>query len=115
MFSASRLFITVLGYLQSALMNRKYGLFGGLGTGLLVGVFISGPNFYVWPASTSLAVIGASIAVGGFIGSFVVTLAVGSLIGGSGVEGSAERHDFSGRHEHQDSSGEDGPDHAGND
>ena len=61
-----------------------YGLLGGLGLGLLVGVLISGPHFHEWPAMMSLAVIFGGAAIGAAIGRLAVGIAVGSLASGTG-------------------------------
>ena len=94
---------------MSKSVTRKY-LFGGLVVGLLVGLLISGPNFHVWPASTSLAVMVGCTALGAFIGSFVVAFVVNSAIGGSGLasDGSNDHHGFNVPSDHHDSSGGDG-------
>jgi hypothetical protein len=62
-----------------------YGLFGGLLFGLLIGLFISGPNFAEWSALRSVLVIFGSGFVGGLLGYVLPSLAVGSTAGGSGA------------------------------
>ena len=45
------------------------GLIVGLFIGLATGTFISGPNFSVWPVSSSLLTIAGSGVVGALLGS----------------------------------------------
>jgi hypothetical protein len=47
---------------------ESYGLWGGLGLGLLVGVLASGPNFHDRTIGTSLLVIAVGAIVGAVIG-----------------------------------------------
>jgi hypothetical protein len=61
-----------------------YGLLGGLGLGVFVGVLISGPHFYEWSAALSLAVIFGAGVAGAAIGRLAAGIAVGSLAGGAG-------------------------------
>lgn len=61
---------------------ERYGLLGGLAVGLFIGVLISGPHFYEWPAGLSLAVIFGCAAGSAGIGWLAPAIAVGSLAGG---------------------------------
>ena len=70
---------------------KTYGFFGGAAFGGVAGILVSGPNFYVWPASQSVGVI-AGLTVGMAIIGY---LFFGFIIGGSAgshasVEGQAE-------------------------
>jgi hypothetical protein len=67
------------------ILNRfgSYGFIGGLALGLIAGVLISGPNFYTWPAKTSILVIFGSAAIGGLIGFFAPSYAAGSTASGA--------------------------------
>lgn len=62
-----------------------YGLFGGVGIGLLLGVMYSGPHFYDWPASKSLFVTLGAGAAGAVIGYLAAWIAAGSAAGGFGA------------------------------
>ena len=67
------------------ILNRfgSYGFIGGLALGLIAGVLISGPNFYTWPAKTSILVILGSAIIGGLIGFFAPSYAAGSTASGA--------------------------------
>lgn len=63
---------------------KTYGLFGGAALGSVVGVLMSGPNFFVWAPAQSVGLIGG-LAVGmGLIGYLFVGLVVGGFAGGGG-------------------------------
>ena len=64
-----------------------YGLFVGLGAGLLVGVMYSGPNFHTWSLSTSLWVILGCAVGGAGIGWLAPMIATSSATGGYGIGG----------------------------
>ena len=75
---------------------RGYGLFSGIAGGILVGVLISGPHFYEWPAAESLAVVFLCAAGGALIGWLCLSIAAGSIAGGGAWDaGRTERGDFS--------------------
>lgn len=68
---------------------RTYGLFGGAALGGVVGVLVSGPNFFVWSPAQSIGII-AGLAIGAAtIGYLFVGLAAGGL---AGSEASAGGH-----------------------
>jgi hypothetical protein len=71
---------------ENVLRNyRSYGMLGGLIFGLLTGIFISGPNFSVWPALRSVLVIFGSGFIGCLLGYFLSCLAIGSTAHSSGA------------------------------
>lgn len=59
-----------------------YGLIVGLFFGLVTGILISGPNFSVWPVSSSLLAIVGSGAGGALHGFLLPGLAFGFVAGG---------------------------------
>ena len=66
-----------------------YGLIAGLFIGLITGILVSGPNFSVWPVSTSLLVIAGSGVGGALLGFILPGLAVGFTAGGAHEETNA--------------------------
>jgi hypothetical protein len=66
---------------------KTYGLFGGAALGSVVGVLVSGPNFFVWSPAQSVGVI-VGLAVGvGVIGYLFIGLVVGGFAGGDASAG----------------------------
>lgn len=68
---------------KGALVSRKYsgyGLIGGFGLGSIVGLLLSGPHFYEWPANLSMAVILGSVAAGGILGWMCRAIALSALV-----------------------------------
>ena len=66
---------------------KTYGLFGGAALGSVVGVLVSGPNFFVWSPAQSVGVI-VGLAVGmAVIGYLFIGLVVGGFAGGGAAEG----------------------------
>lgn len=64
----------VRGRRSSPVVQRyaTYGLFGGLLTGLLIGVLAAGPYFYVWPVGRSLLVVVALALLGSVVGRWAI-------------------------------------------
>lgn len=62
---------------------KRCGLLGGLGVGLLSGIFIGGPNFHTWPVSTVLYVIVGSSVIGALMGCLAIAIIVGTQIRGT--------------------------------
>lgn len=70
---------------------RACGLFGGATLGSVIGVLVSGPNFFVWSPAQSVGVIAGMAAGLAAIGYFFVGLVVGGFTGGVGsAEGQGE-------------------------
>jgi hypothetical protein len=63
---------------------ERYGLFGGIAFGLLIGSLIVGPHIDEWSAILSLAVISGCTAGAATFGYFARALADGSLAAGAG-------------------------------
>ena len=82
---------------------RTYGLFGGAALGGVVGVLVSGSNFFVWSPAKSIGVI-AGLAIGAAaIGYLLVGLAAGGLAGSdASVWGHGEKSGFVGGSEFAD-------------
>ncbi len=55
-----------------------YGFVGGVGLGLIVGVMVAGPSFYIWPFSNTVWTIIGSVVCGGVLGFVADAIAVGS-------------------------------------
>ena len=66
-----------------------YGLIAGLFIGLVTGILISGPNFSVWPVSSSFLAIAGSGVGGALLGFILSGLALGFTAGGAHDENSA--------------------------
>ena len=64
---------------------QSYGMFGGLGVGLIAGVLISGPNFKVWPLTSIILVILGCTLGAGMLGYIAVPIAIGSTAKGCGT------------------------------
>ena len=60
---------------------QTYGLFGGAALGGVVGVLVSGPNFFVWTPAQSIGVIAGFAIAAAAIGYLLAGLAVGGLAG----------------------------------
>lgn len=69
---------------------QTYGLFGGAALGGVVGVLVSGPNFFVWTLAQSIGVIAGSVIGAAAIGYLFVGLAVGGLAGSDPSAGGHE-------------------------
>lgn len=66
---------------------KAYGLFGGAALGSIVGVIVSGPNFFVWSPFQSVGVIAGLAAGMAMIGYLFIGLVVGGFAGGGASDG----------------------------
>lgn len=74
---------------------RRYGLFGGAAVGTVAGVLVNGPNFHVWAATQSLAVILGFTVVIALSGNFFFALVLGASTGVSALSDEQEEENDS--------------------
>ena len=82
---------------------QTYGLFGGAALGGVVGVLVSGPNFFVWSPVQSIGVIAGFTIGAAAIGYLFVGLAAGGFAGSdASAWGHGEKSGFVGGSEFAD-------------